>query len=64
MKKEKVAYIQVNFGYGWEDLSGYPFGYRQKNRSEQLKNAKHDIKEYRESGCGVYRLITRYENME
>lgn len=63
-KNELVYYIQGNYGYGWEDVSGYPMGYRQKDFCEQYTLLKHDLKEYRASGQGVYRVIKRYEPME
>lgn len=61
---ELVYYIQGNYGYGWEDVSGYPMGYRQQNFREQYNLLLHDLKEYRASGCGAYRIIKRYEPME
>ena len=66
IKNELVYYIQGNYalGYGWEDVSGYPLGYRQKNRKEQMESLRHDLKEYRASGCGIYRVIKRYERIE
>jgi hypothetical protein len=49
--------IQGNFGYcGWEDMSQY----NKKNREEVL-TMRGDLKEYRASGQGIYRLITRRE---
>lgn len=64
-KNELVYYIQGNYGgYGWEDVSGYPMGYRQQNFREQYNLLLHDLKEYRASGQGVYRVIKRYELME
>ena len=63
-KKELVYYIQGNFGYGWEDVSAYPLGYRQVNYRDQMDSLKHDLKEYRASGQGVYRVIKRYELIE
>lgn len=63
-KNELVYYIQGNYGYGWEDVSAYPLGYRQKNYREQMELLRHDLKEYRLSGQGVYRVIKRYENIQ
>ena len=60
-KTELVRYIQGNFGYGWEDLSGYPMGVRQVNYAEQAQLCRNDLKEYRASGHGVYRVIDRRE---
>ena len=62
--KELVKYIQGNFGCGWEDESGYAMGYRRKNEKEQTELLKHDLKEYRLSGQGVYRVISRYEPLD
>lgn len=61
--KEKNFIIQGYFsgGYGWEDLASYPMGYRQASRCEARRQAKKDLKEYRESGFGSYRIIERYE---
>ena len=61
--KELNKIIQGNYGYGWEDVSYYPLGYRQCNYSEQMKLLKHDLAEYRASGHGSYRVIDRYEEM-
>ena len=63
MTKELNIIIQGNYGYGWEDVSYYPLGYRQKDYSEQTKLLRHDLKEYRASGQGCYRVIKRYEEM-
>ena len=62
-KKELNKIIQGNYGYGWEDVSYYPLGYRQCNYIEQMKLLRHDLKEYRASGHGIYRVIGRYEAM-
>lgn len=63
-KTELVWYIQGNFGYGWEDMSGYPMGERQKDYREQSQLCRNDLKEYRLSGCGTYRIIERREPLE
>ena len=63
-KTELVWYIQGNFGYGWEDMSGYPMGERQKDYGEQSQLCRNDLKEYRLSGCGTYRIIERREPLE
>lgn len=63
-KRELVYYIQGNFGCGWEDVSAYPLGYRQVNYRDQMDSLRHDLKEYRLSGQGVYRVIKRYELIE
>lgn len=61
MTKELNLIIQGNYGYGWEDVSYYPCGYRQINYSTQNQLMRHDLKEYRASGQGRYRVIKRYE---
>lgn len=62
MQVNELNYIiQGNYGYGWEDVSWYPLGIRQCNYSEQTKLMRNDLKEYRASGCGTYRVIKRYE---
>ena len=61
--RELNKIIQGNYGCGWEDVSYYPLGYRQCNYGEQMKALRHDLKEYRASGMGVYRVISRYEDM-
>ena len=63
MAKELNKIIQGNYGYGWDDVSYYPLGYRQCNYGEQIKLLKHDLKEYRASGQGIYRVIQRYEDI-
>ena len=63
MSKELNKIIQGNYGYGWEDVSYYPLGYRQCNYGEQITLLKHDLKEYRASGQGIYRVIQRYEDI-
>ena len=55
-KKNKYAYATViQFRYGglpWEDVSEY-------RTAEEKKNVRHDLKEYRMSGYGQYRVIKR-----
>ena len=55
-KKSKYAYATViQFRYGdlpWEDVSEY-------RTAEEKKNVRHDLKEYRMSGYGQYRIINR-----
>ena len=55
-KKSKYAYITViQFKYcdlPWEDVSEYW-------TAEEKKNVRHDLKEYRMSGYGQYRIINR-----
>ena len=61
MSNELNKIIQGNYGYGWEDVSFYPLGYRQKDYTEQTKLLRHDLKEYKLSRQGMYRVINRYE---
>lgn len=63
MTRELNKIIQGNYGYGWEDVSYYPLGYRQCNYGEQMRLLRHDLNEYRLSGIGTYRVIERYEEM-
>lgn len=57
MKRNKYSYIKViqldgrQYGYGWEDVCEY--------WDDEIKNARRDLKEYRLSGTGNYRLINR-----
>jgi hypothetical protein len=54
MKVPKYKYrlvIQGNFGY-WEDMCDY-------DEKTERKDALNDIREYRASGQGIYRLIKR-----
>ena len=55
-KKNKYAYATViQFRYGdlpWEDVSEYWM-------AEEKKNVRRDLKEYRMSGYGQYRVIKR-----
>ena len=55
-KKNKYEYATViQFRYGdlpWEDVSEY-------RTAEEKKNVRHDLKEYRMSGYGQYRIIKR-----
>ena len=55
-KKNKYAYATViQFRYGdlpWEDVSEY-------RTAEEKKNVRRDLKEYRMSGYGQYRVIKR-----
>lgn len=53
-KKNKYAYvrvIQVDLGQGYEDVCEY--------RKDEADNAHDDLKEYRASGIGTYRIIHR-----
>ena len=64
IKNELNYIIQGNYGYGWEDVSYYPLGYRQCNYCSQMKLLRHDLYEYNRSGQGSYRIIKRYEPIE
>lgn len=46
-----VHYVQGNYGEGWEDLCG----------SVSRREARDDIRAYRENAPGAYRLIKRLE---
>ena len=53
-KQTKYRYVKViqgNFGYGWEDVSQYD--------KQEFSTVKNDLKEYRASNTGVYRVIDR-----
>ena len=53
-KQTKYSYVKViqgNFGYGWEDVSEYD--------KQDYQLVKNDLKEYRLSNTGVYRVIDR-----
>ena len=53
-KTNKYSYVKViqgNFGYGWEDVSEYD--------KQDFSTVKNDLKEYRLSNTGVYRVIDR-----
>lgn len=53
-KQNKYSYVKViqgNYGYGWEDVSEYD--------KQEFATVKNDLKEYRASNTGVYRLINR-----
>lgn len=53
-KQNKYSYVKViqgNFGYGWEDVSEYD--------KQGFATVKKDLKEYRLSNTGVYRVINR-----
>ena len=54
IKQNKYNYVKViqgNFGYGWEDVSEY-------DKQDYLL-VKNDLKEYRLSNTGAYRVINR-----
>lgn len=61
-KTEDVWYIQGNYGYGWEDLSGYIVD--PKNPSAARKEALSDLKRYRENEPAPYRLVRKRERKE
>ena len=53
-KQTKYSYVKViqgNFGYGWEDVSEYD--------KQDYSLVKNDLKEYRLSNTGTYRVIDR-----
>lgn len=54
VKQNKYNYVKViqgNYGYGWEDVSEYD--------KKEFSTVKNDLKEYRLSNTGAYRLIDR-----
>ena len=54
VKQNKYSYVKViqgNFGYGWEDVSEYD--------KQEFATVKNDLKEYRLSNTGPYRVIDR-----
>ena len=54
VKQNKYSYVKViqgNFGYGWEDVSEYD--------KQEFATVKNDLKEYRLSNTGAYRVIDR-----
>ena len=54
IKQNKYNYVKViqgNFGYGWEDVCEYD--------KQDYPLVKNDLKEYRLSNTGVYRVINR-----
>ena len=53
-KQNKYSYVKViqgNFGCGWEDVCEY--------NKQEFYTVKNDLKEYRLSNTGVYRVINR-----
>ena len=53
-KVNKYSYVKViqgYFGYGWEDVSEYD--------KQDFSLVKNDLKEYRLSNTGSYRVIDR-----
>ena len=53
-KQNKYSYVKViqgNFGYGWEDVCEYD--------KQEFSTVKNDLKEYRLSNIGDYRVINR-----
>ena len=54
VKQNKYSYVKViqgNYGYGWEDVSEYD--------KQEFATVKNDLKEYRLSNTGAYRVIDR-----
>ena len=53
-KQNKYSYVKVlqgNFGYGWEDVCEYD--------KQDFSIVRNDLKEYRLSNTGAYRVIDR-----
>lgn len=51
--------IQGNYGYGWEDVDYHASN--SQGMAIDNKTLKHNLKEYRASGIGSYRVIFRKE---
>ena len=54
METNKYKYLKViqgNFGCGWEDVCDY--------EKDEFSQVKRDLKEYRLSNTGPYRVINR-----
>lgn len=56
-KWEYERIIQGNFGHGWEDVSCYKA--KSDGNAPDHKLVQNDLFEYRRSGIGVYRVISR-----
>ncbi len=51
-RKNKFTYLHViqgNYGYGWED----------ETAEEKLSEAQKRLREYKENGPGIYKVILR-----
>lgn len=60
MRKKMIEYeriIQGNFGQGWEDVAGYAA--RSDGNALDSALVASDLHEYRLSGVGAYRVISR-----
>jgi hypothetical protein len=62
------AVIQGNFGFGWEDVdhnetnsAGICKEYVRTKEGKKISIVGYNIREYRNSGIGVYRIIYRKE---
>lgn len=65
MKTPKYKYnkiIQGNYGHGWEDVSEYDCNSSGSMSKEERELLKNDLKEYKASGQGTYRVIFRKSN--
>lgn len=62
-EKQLCFVIQGNYGYGWEDLSTYPCGERQKDYKQAKEDCMKDLREYNISEGYHHRVIKRYEKM-
>ena len=62
-EKQLCFVIQGYYGYGWEDLSTYPCGVRQKDYFKAKNDCMKDLREYRISDNYPKRVIKRYEKI-
>lgn len=53
-KTRDAYYIMANYGYGWEE----------ECQADNLKEARQNLKEYRENGGGQYYLKKKREKIE
>ena len=60
-KYSYIKVIQGNYGYGWDDVSTYACRSEGGMTKQERRLLQHDLKEYRASGSGTYRVIKRRE---
>jgi spermidine/putrescine-binding protein len=53
-KTKDVYIIMANYGYGWEE----------ETQADNYKEAKQNLKDYRENGSGQYYLKTKREKIQ
>ena len=61
-KWEYERIIQGNFGHGWEDVSCYEA--TSDGNATDCNLVRDDLSEYRRSGIGLYRVISRRSRIE